>query len=121
LPYQLDEVLRNLQVLSTSTCWYDEEHTFAVALDKFPCVRELAIRFIYEQLNSEENKRAVDFLEGFRHLRYLQILRMEHFLKLPSDLSSLPLTITQLSFTDVGLEEGGGMTVLGNLPILRIL
>jgi hypothetical protein len=44
LPYELDEILRNLQVLSTSTCWYDEEQTFAVALDKIPCVRELTIR-----------------------------------------------------------------------------
>jgi hypothetical protein len=121
LPYQLDEVLWNLQVLSTSTSWHDGEQTFAVTLDKFPCVRELKIRFIDKCLNLEEVNKAIDFLEGLHHLRYLQKLKIEEFPMLPSDSSSFPLTITQLTLSDVGLAQGGGMTVLGNLPNLRIL
>ena len=118
LAYQLDEVVWNLQVLCTSTCWCDGEQTFAVALDKLPCVRELKIRFIR---NLGEAKKAVDFLEGLHHLRYLQTLKMQDFPMLPSDLSSFPMTITQLTLRDIGLREGGGMTVLGNLPNLQIL
>ncbi|XP_059437748.1 putative disease resistance RPP13-like protein 3 [Corylus avellana] len=121
-PYLLDEVLWNLHVVSTSTSWHVGEQTFAVTLDKFPCVRELKIRFIEKYWNLEDEKKAaVDFLEGVHHLRYLQKLKIAHFPRLPSDLSSFPLTITQLTLRDVGLEEGGSMTVLGNLPNLRIL
>jgi hypothetical protein len=119
LPYQMDEVLWNLQVLSTSTCWYDGEQTFAVALDKLPCVRELKIGFIKNL--REDKKKSVEFLEGLHHLRYLQKLKIEEFLMLPSDSSSFPLTITQLTLKKVWLGEGDGMTVLGNLPNLRIL
>jgi hypothetical protein len=117
LPYQFDEVLWNLQVLSTSTSWHDG----VVTLDKFPCVRELKIRFFIKCLNLEEVNRAVDFLEGLHHLRYLQKLKIEEFPMLPSDSRSFPLTITQITLSDVGLAEGGGMKVLGNLPNLRIL
>jgi hypothetical protein len=123
LPYQLDEVLWNLQVLSASTFWYVGKPTFAVALDKFPCLRELTIRFIYKGFGFfvRDEIKAVEFLEGLHQLRYLQILRIEEFPMLPSDSSSFPLTITQLTLKKVGLGEGGGMTVLGNLPNLRIL
>ncbi|XP_059436078.1 putative disease resistance RPP13-like protein 3 [Corylus avellana] len=123
LPYHLDEVLWNLQVLSTSISWYDEEQAFSVALDKFPCVRELTIRFIhkYNKFNFEEDEKAVELLEGLHQLGCLQKLKIEEFPILPNDLISFPLTITQLTLRDVGLAEGGGMTVLGKLPNLRIL
>ena len=121
LPCHLDEVLRNLQVLSTSTCCYDGEQTFPLALDKFPCLRELTIRFIYKQLNSDESEKTEEFLNSLKHLVDLQILKLELFPILPSALSSFPLTITQITLNYVSLREGGGMTVLGNLPNLRIL
>ncbi|XP_059440227.1 putative disease resistance RPP13-like protein 3 [Corylus avellana] len=123
LPYHLDEVLWNLQVLSTSISWYVKEQAFTVALDKFPCVRELTIRFInkYGNVNFEESERAVELLERLHQLGCLQKLKMREFPILPSDLISFPLTITQLTLRNVGLAEGGGMTVLGKLPNLRIL
>ncbi|XP_059436077.1 putative disease resistance RPP13-like protein 3 [Corylus avellana] len=119
LPYHLDEVLWNLQVLSTSTCWYVGE--LAGELDKFPCVRELEIKFIYKGLFFEDDNKAVHFLESLHHLHYLQKLTIDAFTIPPSDSISFPLTITHLTLENTRLAEGGGMIVLGNLPNLRIL
>jgi hypothetical protein len=116
LSCRLDEVLWNLQVLSTATGFYGREPTFPFALDKFPCLREL--RILNNYLSDSE---AVKFLEALHHLRYLQILRILNFPMLPIDSSSFPLTITKLTILSVGLGVGGGMTMLGNLPNLRIL
>jgi hypothetical protein len=107
LSCRLDEVLWNLQVLSAEMSCYGKQKTFPYELDKFPYLRELSMRH-----NFENESKAIDFLEGLHHLRYLQILRFGYFPMLPIDSSSFPLTITKLTIIFVGLGVGSSMTML---------
>ncbi|KAB1202000.1 Disease resistance protein RPP13 [Morella rubra] len=108
--------LWNLQVLSTVS--FDSENVYLIADGKLPKLRKLGLCF----QSDEGVSNAVDVLASLHHLRHLQTLKIMNCSEVLILPNSFPLTISKITLRRVpGLDVSGGMTVLGNLPNLRVL
>jgi len=103
------EAMWNLQVLSTVSL--DLQNVPLIAPTT---IRKLGIWFA----SNESNCGAIDVFESLHLLAYLQTLKIINCSEFPR---SFPLTITKITLREVYLGVGGGMIVLGQLPILHIL
>ncbi|XP_059430386.1 putative late blight resistance protein homolog R1B-17 [Corylus avellana] len=119
-PWDSKEALGKLEVLSIAFLLYDrQKKSFPVVLGKFPNVRKLKIQF--EWCSFDFVWQAPNVFPCLRYLNHLEILRIEDCCMLPPDPNLFPSTITKLTLKSVELEVGGGLTMLGKLPQLRIL